>query len=135
MQVNFPQGLETIGESAFRDTALRLVELPDTVNSVGNACFQNSGVIRAKISKNLKEIPRGMFYQCASLKDLTIPKGVEIIGIDSFYGCNGVTVLDLPLSVTSLGDSAFAHMEGLTTVYLPSSVRSDYSKECWVLGR
>ncbi len=122
VQVNFPQGLETIGESAFRDTALRLVELPDTVNSVGNACFQNSDVIRAKISKNLKEIPRGMFYQCASLKDLTIPEGVEIIGIDSFYGCNGVTVLDLPLSVTSLGDSAFAHMEGLTTVYLPSSV-------------
>lgn len=64
------------------------------------------------------------FYECESLKIVTIPGGVTVIGNYAFYECESLTSVTLPESVTSIGDYAFYECEALKSVTIPDSVTS-----------
>ena len=64
------------------------------------------------------------FWECTSLKEVTIPQSVTSIGDKAFYDCRGLTSVTIPQSVTSIGDKAFYDCRGLTSVTIPQSVTS-----------
>ena len=53
------------------------------------------------------EIEDCTFYDCISLKNITIPKSVTTIGDYAFYGCTSLTSITIPDSVTEIGHRAF----------------------------
>ena len=67
-------------------------------------------------------IPDKAFYQCTTLKTITIPNSVSSIGDSAFYGCSSLTSVAIPDSVTEIGSSAFASCHSLTSVTIPDSV-------------
>lgn len=62
------------------------------------------------------------FFDCDSLKSITIPNSVTSIGDDAFRSCNGLTSITIPNSVTSIGDYAFYNCDSLTSITIPDSV-------------
>ena len=56
------------------------------------------------------------FWECTSLKEVTIPQSVTSIGDKAFYDCRGLTSVTIPQSVTSIGDRAFGECIHLKTL-------------------
>ena len=56
------------------------------------------------------------FWECTSLKEVTIPQSVTSIGDKAFYDCRGLTSVTIPQSVTSIGDHAFGECIHLKTL-------------------
>ena len=67
-------------------------------------------------------IPDKAFYQCTTLKTITIPDSVTTIGINAFRDCSSLTSVTIPDSVTEIGMYAFKYCSSLTSVTIPDSV-------------
>ena len=51
---------------------------------------------------SIKEIDRGLFEDCLSLEEITVPEGVESIGLRAFCGCKNLRSVKLPRSLERL---------------------------------
>ena len=91
-----------IGERAFYEYKFKVVNIGNSVTSIGTYAF----------------------YKCTGLTSVTIPNSVTSIGSGAFYSCTGLTSVTIPNSVTSIGNSAFSDCSGLTSVIIPTSVTS-----------
>lgn len=69
------------------------------------------------------------FYNCSSLKNITIPNSVTWIGGYAFDNCTSLTSVTIPNSVTSIVFAVFASCTSLTSVTIPDSVTTigDYA--------
>ncbi|MBO7231357.1 MAG: leucine-rich repeat domain-containing protein, partial [Bacteroidaceae bacterium] len=57
----------------------------------------------AIIPEGTTEIGNRAFFDCTSLKSITIPDSVTSIGKEAFSGCSSLTSIVIPDSVTSIG--------------------------------
>ena len=122
-----PEGLSEIGQTAFQNSKLTAIEIPDSVTAMGSGAFTGSGNLSSlKLSKNVVDIPSGAFNAGSStdmsLKTLVIPEGVQTIGANAFTGAH-IENLTLPSTLTSIGNNAFQNHQ-LTTVEIPGSVKT-----------
>ena len=60
---------------------------PDSIHTIGEECCRYLKLLQQVIlPKNLKKIPKSMFFSCNSLKTTVIPETVEIIENCAFLG-------------------------------------------------
>ena len=64
------------------------------------------------------------FYNCSSLKEISIPDSVITIGDEAFYRCSFLKRIIIPTSVTSIGSRVFSGCASLAKIVIPDSVRS-----------
>ena len=105
--------------------------VPDSVLSIGESAFKNSGLKSITLSKGLGLIGNSAFYGCESLKSIIIPdsvtkiggsafansalkeiyfgKGLKSIGSYAFSDCKSLDEIVIPENVTTIGSSAFAY--------------------------
>jgi hypothetical protein len=62
------------------------------------------------------------FYECSTLKKITLPDSLKTIGNNAFAYCDGLTEMVIPAGVTDIASNAFAYCENLTKVSLGSHV-------------
>lgn len=121
-EVNLPEGLEEIGTLAFNGNNLISIEIPDSVIKMGEGTFSLNNISYAKLSKNMKTVPNGIFSRNLNLKNIEIPDGVEIIGQSAFSGCP-LESIKIPNTVKTIGRYAFLSHR-ITTLEIPSSVET-----------
>ncbi len=96
-----------------------------SVTSIGSEAFYNCYSLKSiTIPNSVTSIGDYAFYDCSSLKSITIPNSVTSIGDDAFYSCDSLTSITIPNSVTSIGGYAFYNCTSLTSVTIPNSVTS-----------
>ena len=61
-------------------------------------------------------IGNNAFFDCSSLTNVLISKGVERIRGRAFFGCSSLTSIFIPKSVTSIAEAAFANCTSLTSI-------------------
>ena len=84
-KIDFANGLETIGDSAFAFTAIESLSLPTTLKEIGANAFENSYMLsRLIIPDGLKSVGEKAFYRCDKLKSVAVPKSVSSIGDMAF---------------------------------------------------
>ena len=54
-------------------------------------------------------------------KNVVIPDGVVLIGLNAFSGCSNLTSVTLPTSLETLGDYAFSSCGNLKVIYKGTS--------------
>ena len=109
--VTIPKGITSIKDSAFRGCgALTSIDIPDSVDFIGDYAFSESGLTELTIPGSVKTIGKGAFSSCYSLTELTISDGVATIGDEAFYYCDGVDSVTIPDSVKTIGSDAFYNM-------------------------
>lgn len=94
-----------------------------------------SDIVSVDLSSEITKIGNYAFQDCNVLKDVVIPKSVQIIGDDAFAWCESVTSIVIPENVTSIGEGAF-YMSGLTSVIIPENVNflGEWAfADCWNL--
>ena len=62
------------------------------------------------------------FYECETLKDITISDNVTYIGVSAFYSCTALENITLSQNLTSIDEGAFSKCSALTSINIPDSV-------------
>ncbi|MCI9080614.1 MAG: leucine-rich repeat protein [Lachnospiraceae bacterium] len=117
------QGITAIGKSAFRGLGASRVFLPDTVKTIGDAAFQDNGVLLSvTIPGSVETIGNDAFRECNSLASVTISEGVKTIGERAFHSCTQLQYIDFPKSIQSIGAGAFTSCENMLQVrFMPGT--------------
>lgn len=66
-------------------------------------------------------LPQGCFFECESLDEIDIPKGVKRIGTNCFLDCIYLDTVHLPKGMLAILDGAFCDT-GLVHINLPESL-------------
>ena len=94
------------------------------VEKLGTAAFRNcSSLRRITIPVSLRVIGDYAFDGCFDLSNITFTQGhLERIGVHAFSSCVSLLQMMLPSTVTELGESAFSSCTFLTEVNIPDGV-------------
>lgn len=85
-------------------------------------------VRKMSIPSSVTMIGKYAFSKCTNLTSIELPSGVTSIGYDAFEGCTNLSSLTLPSGVKEIWPSTFEGCKSLTSVTLPSGVeRIKYS--------
>ncbi len=120
-----------IGKQAFdcgnpnrpRDPALISIELPDTVQIIGESAFSGNTLLeRVKLPKNLTTIEADAFSHCPYVEEFILPDRLTKIGDYAFDSCSSLKTIVIPEKVTKIGNVAFCYCTSLTEVQMSSRV-------------
>lgn len=147
--VELPNGLLKIGYSAFRDSGIESIVIPNSVTEILNDAFCDCEKLsNVTLSTSLNKIAESLFYGCKSLTGITIPASVIIIeryafretGLESIIIPHSVTeirrgaflknygLVDITLgSVEIIGDGAFMDCISIENISIPNTVNSIYN--------
>lgn len=145
IKVKLSNRLTTIEKSLFFGTSLSSIDMPDTIESIGDKAFACSNISNIKLSNNLKSIGSQAFSDCDNLKSIDIPGSVEEIGSYAFSG-SGISKIEIPKNVKyiktktflssnlkeiilhnglkAIGNRAFKLCQQLTHIEIPDTVES-----------
>ena len=101
------------------------------VNIISNTYKNGKGII--SFDKDINSIDMGAFYNCYSLKSITLPIGVVRIGSYAFYDCDSLESISIPDGVNEICANAFDGCNNLENVIIPASVTnigSSAFKDC-----
>ncbi len=91
-----------IGESAFKESDIETVVLPDTIESVGIAAFSH----------------------CENLRQIDLGAGITIIQWLAFVNCDSLTSIDLSADTMQIIQfRAFSSCENLTEVFFGDNIK------------
>ncbi len=138
------EGVTSICHSAFSETPEAEnahfleagVQLPSTLQIIGDEAFAYSGLREIVLPAGLQEMGSGVFRECTHLKNINFPEHLTRIEKETFSLCEKLETLTIPSSITYIGDGAFEYCDGLKTVTLPDSVEEMGSRvfqECFHL--
>lgn len=114
--VDFNEGLETIGNYAFRGTALETLTLPDSVETIGMLAFNNcKNLTSVHLGAGVKTIGQEAFRGCSALKTIEFNEGLETINW-AFPDCTALETVTLPSTLSTLTGSSFNDCDNLKTV-------------------
>ncbi len=147
-KINFPEGLEYIGDGAFYDVPFTSINLPNSVKHIGATAFhgyyQWSKLQEFKFPEALiscgnnifKELPPTIYWdainfqscrlsRCGSsslLKIVIFGDKVEFIPAELCYDLDQLTEIILPASVKTIGENAFYSCSGISNVEFPEGL-------------
>ncbi len=124
--ITIPNSVMNIKAHAFRDcNNLRSIALPDSVESIGYAAFDDcKSLTEITLPNSISNIGDYAFSSCTSLTEITIPNSVTSIGSYAFQGCKGLETVTLPESIVSIAEATFIGCTGLTSITIPDGVES-----------
>ena len=119
-----PKTLVEIPQAAFFNCPLTTINLPDTVEKIGNYAFKGTSLSGSLYLPNsLKTIGISAFNSLKLTGTLTIPDSVTTISNEAFYN-NKFTklVIGQNSSLTTIGNNAFRNNQISNAIALPKSV-------------
>ncbi len=118
------EGVKEIGNSAFYNTCITELELPDTLETLGEYAFGRSDLLtKVVFGSGLRTISDHAFDGDEALRSISLQEGLEVIGESAFSGCD-ITNLQIPDGVTTIGAKAFYYNSHLSKIEFPDTVES-----------
>ena len=106
------------------------VDLPETLNSIGNGAFAHcDNLTSINIPNSVTSIGDGAFNDCINLTTITIPEGVTTIGTATFANNKNLTSIFIPISVNSIANNALAESDKVTIYGFAGSYAEQYANE------
>ena len=137
-EINLSEGLEAIGDNAFSGMTITQIEIPSTVNSIGNGAFTNCSNLEAidvdeeneyfaSVEGVLYNKERTKLIVCPSSKDgsFEVSEDITEISDNAFAYNNGLDEVTIPYYVDSIGNNAFIGSDITIKGY-----DNSYAKKC-----
>ncbi len=129
-EVVLPDGVELIEAAVFQDASITGVTLPQSLKTISNNAFfgcknlSSVSYTNGVEASNLKTIENTAFGLCDNLKDFLFPSSIETIGNSAFYYCTGLEHVVIPKNLKNLGKAAFYGCTSLSDFELLAPVDS-----------
>ena len=115
-------GITYIGNEMFKQLfMLENVTIANSVSFIGHSAFYDSSLAEINLPNSLTSINPYTFYHCGPLNHITIPESVTTIGREAFSG-SSLTSITIPDSVTFIEYYAFYGCQSLVNVSIPDSI-------------
>ena len=119
--MNFPEGLDSIGYLSMHGTRLTEVVLPKTIRTIGYKTFaSNPKLKKVVLPEGLTEIPDNLCSSCIELEKIVIPESVIKINTEAFSACLKLKT-NLPPKLKWIGSDAFSS-SGLDSIVFPATM-------------
>jgi hypothetical protein len=103
--VNVPLTLEEIADFGFNACSLRRIDLSRcSLRRIGNSAFHDSNIEVVALPEGLREIGSYAFAECPNLTKLVFPSSLESIGEYAFCSCDGLRHLTFSAQVSWNGE-------------------------------
>lgn len=129
--IKLPYGITIIRNLAFNGTALKEIELPDSVTTLGSSVLANcTSLVKAKLSSNISSSMPSLFENDTNLVTVVMDKNMPITstGASVFRYCSSLKSVIVPSSVTSIGHYFAQNCSSLESVMVypttPPSISS-----------
>ena len=123
--ITIPRGVTVIESEAFAGTrTLATVNLPDTLQKIGDRAFSSTGLTSVKIPENCINIGEGAFENCRTIRAVQFPNDLLVIPAAMFLGCDAITKVDFPIALREMKSRAFADCKMLAVLNFPPLVTS-----------
>ncbi len=126
-KVVLPYGLKKISSKAFFGcTNLRYVDLPSTLEEIGENAFEETCIEETTIPRRMTVIEKSAFYRCLSLAKVNLPEGIVEIKDSAFEACVPMKSIRLPRSLRKIGHRVFRD-DYLHDIYYPGT-KAEFNK-------
>ncbi len=116
-KVNIPEGVEIIDWNAFTNCSqLTSINIPNSVHTIGSSAFMNCNLWSVQIGKGVKTIDSEAFYGNKNLSEITIPDNVETVEDTVFGNCTNLTSVNIGSGVKTLNPLCFTGCEKLEEI-------------------
>jgi hypothetical protein len=113
--------LNQVSFAAFRNTpSLKNVALPDTVTTIEDAAFQQSGILSFVLPPSVNTLNSYTFSDASNLASVTFNNELLTIEEGTFKNCTSLTTLTLPSSIRRIHEGAFSGTTNLTSIVIPN---------------
>jgi len=117
--VVLPSSLKIVDEYMFSNCkSLTSLSLPEGIVSVGDSAFSDSGLTSLSWPSAVRTVPRYCFYGCSNLESVSIDVPLQQIGTYAFAKCSSLRNLDL--TVSEIDEFAFVDTFGLDSLTIHS---------------
>lgn len=133
-KVNLPNTIKNIYVDTFHNcTSLEEVNLPDELEYVGQSAFKDCAVKALKFPSSMRGIGPYAFEECFNLESFYFEEGLEFMETRAFAHCKKLKKVHLADSTYDLGDCAFEFCSELEEVNIPKKmykIRKSVFLEC-----
>lgn len=117
--VTLNEGCTTLGHHVFKNCPLAAVTFPKTLGSIDEWAFEGTKLETVDLSNTqIKNLPKGCFYNCQQLNDVKLPIALTDIGECAFYK-SAIASITLPPSLQKIDQFAFQFTQ-LANVVIPT---------------
>ena len=107
----------TLPDKAFQDKAALIdIKLPANLTAIPDYAFDACKFTSIDIPNSVVSIGNCAFYECTSLKEVSLSDNLTSIGIRAFYDCSALGSITIPGSVVSMKDYSFYGCDALKQV-------------------
>lgn len=107
----------TLPDKAFQDKAALIdIKLPANLTAIPDYAFDACKFTSIDIPNSVVSIGNSAFYECTSLKEVSLSENLTSIGSKAFYGCSALGSITIPGSVVSIKDQSFSGCDALKQV-------------------
>lgn len=126
--VLIPSSVRSIGSYSFQHTAITEFEMPDSVETLGDAVFTHcDNLKRIKLSSKLTFIPKSTFEGCTNLQEIDIPARVSLISKKAFEGTTSLKTVRFHGKVEPISTTAFLN-SGVQEIIVPYWAKNHYKR-------
>lgn len=123
-EIIIPEGVTGIANDVFRNNEeIEIILVPKCLERIDGEfrdCINLRNIIGLEETK-IESLHSGMFYGCASLEKIALPKTIKEIGASAFWGCKMLKELVIPDGCCEIGNYALCASE-LEKIVIPASV-------------
>lgn len=116
--VEIPSGITSVGDRAFQGCSrLESVTIPESVGYIGEGAFEDCVSLTSIVIPGSCRIRASAFRNCSGLKSVAILAYIERIEKNTFAGCRNLEEIRLPVSMKEIGENAFKDCRNLKAVF------------------
>lgn len=135
-QVTFASGITKIGDNSFNGCVnLNTITFSKTISLIGNSAFKDTSVEVLEFPFGISEIGDSAFENCIHLTGVKLSSGLKTIGENAFKGNLSLLSIYIPENVITIGQNAIGYsqsneiVQGFVIEGISGSIAESYANQ------
>ncbi len=112
----------TLPEFSLTGSQIKSLKLPKTLKAIGDCALAGACITSLSIPDGVDSLGINFCCDCENLSSVSLPESVSYIPDCAFKGCTSLCDIQLPGTLTTIGNYAFRSCKALETITLPDNL-------------